>query len=102
MQVMMNSLAGVGDAQAEEERLLQRAIEESKNEQDPNNPNPDNMTYEQLLEMEEANGKVSKGLNPQQIRSIPEKMWMKPSDTEEETCSICFENFEKFQKFKKT
>lgn len=37
---------------------LRRAIEESKHA----NPNPDNMTYEQLLEFEERNGKVSKGL----------------------------------------
>lgn len=43
--------AGASQAQAEEDRLLQRAIEESKNEaagvvQDPNNPDVDRMTYE--------------------------------------------------------
>ena len=40
---------GAAQAQAEEERLLQRAIEESKNEapaNDPNNPDVDRMTYE--------------------------------------------------------
>jgi hypothetical protein len=48
MQVMMNSMAGAHSAEAEEERLLQRALEESKNDapNDPNNPNTDNMTYE--------------------------------------------------------
>lgn len=48
MQVMMNSMGGMGGAEAEEERLLQRAIEESKQgiQEDPNNPNTDNMTYE--------------------------------------------------------
>lgn len=48
MQVMMNSMMGANSAEAEEERLLKRAIEESKNEcpSDPNNPNTDNMTYE--------------------------------------------------------
>jgi|APSaa5957512535_1039671.scaffolds.fasta_scaffold104560_1 hypothetical protein len=30
MQVMLNSLAGAHSAEAEEERLLQRALEESK------------------------------------------------------------------------
>ena len=60
---MMNSMMGQNGIEAEEERLLARALEESKNEVvDPNNPNPDQMTYEQLLELEENNGKVSKGL----------------------------------------
>ena len=59
----MNSMMGQNGIEAEEERLLARALEESKNEVvDPNNPNPDQMTYEQLLELEENNGKVSKGL----------------------------------------
>ncbi len=48
MQVMLNSLAGTHSAEAEEERLLQRALEESKQDvpDDPNNPNTDQMTYE--------------------------------------------------------
>lgn len=58
---MMNSMMANNSAEAEEQRLLQRAIEESK--QDANvEPDPDTMTYEQLLELEENNGKVSKGL----------------------------------------
>ena len=46
--------------------MLQRAIEESKADMDndPNHPNPDNMTYEQMLALEDRNGKVSKGLKP--------------------------------------
>jgi hypothetical protein len=45
--------------------MLKLAIEESKREADPNNPNVDAMTYEELLELEEANGgAVSKGLKP--------------------------------------
>ena len=47
MQVMMNSMLGANSAQAEEERLLQRAIEESKAaNHDPSRPNVDEMTYE--------------------------------------------------------
>ena len=84
----------------EEDRLLQRAIEESKNEGMPGNPNVDNMTYEQLLELEENNGKVSKGLNPNVIRAIPEKMWMTKHDSTDDQCSICFEKFERRQKIK--
>lgn len=44
---------------SEEERLIKRAIEESKEmANDPTNPDVDNMTYEQLLEMGENAGKV--------------------------------------------
>lgn len=48
MQVMMDSMI---NGEAEEQRLLQKAIEESKVEtfNDPDNPNTDAMTYEQLL-----------------------------------------------------
>ena len=50
----------------EEERLLRRVIEESKDEAasnlDPTSPDVDNMTYEQLMELGENAGKVSKGL----------------------------------------
>ena len=47
MQVMMNSMLGANGAAAEEERLLARAIEESKQENhDPTRPNVDEMTYE--------------------------------------------------------
>ena len=46
----MHSGAGADQARQEEERLLQRAIEESKREQrptdDPNNPDVDRMNYE--------------------------------------------------------
>lgn len=49
--------------------MLQKAIEESKKEtfNDPDNPNTDNMSYEQLLQLEERNGKVNKGLTALQI-----------------------------------
>ena len=44
--------------------MLQRAIEESKRDMPEQDPNVDEMTYEQLLELESSNGKVSKGLKP--------------------------------------
>lgn len=73
----------------EEERALQRAIEESRR-QDANNP--DNMSYEQLLELGERVGKVSKGLTKEQIGKIPSKAW-RPSVCKATSCSICYEDF---------
>ena len=46
----------------EEERAIQRAIEESRRG-GGNSNDPDNMTYEQLLDLGERVGKVSKGLS---------------------------------------
>ena len=64
------------EAEKREEEMLKMAIEESKREADPNNPNIDDMTYEELLQLEEANGgAVSKGLKPSQIMKIPLKIW---------------------------
>ena len=48
---------------------------------DPNNPNVDDMTYEEILELEQRNGKVSKGLKKHEINKIREKIWRKPTDT---------------------
>ena len=44
--------------QEEDERLLQLALEASNQEQviDPDNPDVDNMTYEQLMELGESAG----------------------------------------------
>ena len=97
----MESVMGANGVEAEEQRLIQQAIEASRGDADPNNPNTDNMTYEELLQLEDRNGKVSKGLTPAQIRAIKEQTWVKRGDTTEEACSICFDNFERGQKFKK-
>jgi len=53
-------------AEQEEERMLMQAIEESKLDNgvnDPTSPDVDSMTYEQLLEMGDNAGKVSRGLS---------------------------------------
>ena len=43
--------------------MLRQAIEMSRADSGPANPNPDELTYEELLQLEEANGgAVSKGL----------------------------------------
>jgi hypothetical protein len=54
--------------------------DESKIEQDIIDqlyPDPDKMTYEQLLELEEKVGSVSKGLNKAQIKKIPRFIYQK-------------------------
>ena len=76
MQVVMSNLLGgiriqrEMTAEEEDERNLQRAIEESKAcmGTDHHNPDPDSMTYEQMLALEDRNGKVSKGLKSSQIK----------------------------------
>ena len=52
-------------AQLEEDRQLRMAMAASLEEgpsENPNNPNVDEMTYEQLLEMQDRAGHVSRGL----------------------------------------
>ena len=73
----------------DEDRALQRAIEESRR---ANRDDPDNMTYEQLLELGDRMGKVSKGFTKEQINKIPSKGW-RPGVTKQTSCSICFEDF---------
>ncbi len=79
----------------EDEIAFQRAIEESKNQ----NPNPDNMTYEQLLELGDKLGKVSKGLKKEQIAKIPGKLY-RQGQTKSTNCSICYEEFTLGVRFK--
>ena len=95
--------AGADQAEAEEQRLLQRAIEESKNDAgaqaDPNNPDVDRMTYEQLMEMQDKAGQVSRGYSQAKIDTIPARSWYR-GRTKEEACLICMENFTAGKKVK--
>ena len=50
-----------------EEDMIQRALEESNRDY----PNPDEMTYEQLLELGERLGKVEKGFTQEEIKQLP-------------------------------
>lgn len=51
---------------------------------------PDNMTYEELLQLEERMGKVSKGITDQDYQAIPRMRAAKHQ--QEELCSICYEH----------
>jgi hypothetical protein len=56
-------------------------------------PNPDKMSYEQLLELEEGVGNVNKGLSKAQINKIPVKPFHKTFFEDNSQCIICMENF---------
>ena len=67
--------------------------DESKIEQDIIDqlyPDPDKMTYEQLLELEENVGSVSKGLTKNQIKKIPKVIYNKYRFSDEDNkCVVC-------------
>jgi hypothetical protein len=48
---------------------------------------PDQMTYEELLELEEKIGSVSRGLTPQQLAQLPT---MQLAEGTEDQCTVCF------------
>ena len=54
-QVMMGNMMMARHVEAErrEEEMLQKAIEESRRMADPSQLNPDDMSYEQLLQLQE-------------------------------------------------
>ena len=66
-------------------------------QREENYPNVDNMSYEELLALEERMGNVSKGLTKEQIDKLPRDKFSK-SKYADDKCIICqyeFKNFEK-------
>lgn len=61
-------------------------------------PNPDAMSYEQLLQLEDNMGNVNKGLSAQQIAKIPIIKFRKYKSNGNSQCIICMEEFEKREK----
>lgn len=57
-------------------------------------PNPDSMSYEQLLELENKVGKVNKGLNKKQFDDIKLIKYNKYVNKENYQCIICMEEFQ--------
>ena len=79
--------------------------EESRIEQDIIDqlyPDPDKMTYEQLLELEENVGSVSKGLTKKQIKKIPKVIYNRYKfSNDDNKCVVCqyeFKNGEEVTK----
>ncbi|CAD8050235.1 unnamed protein product [Paramecium sonneborni] len=58
---------------------------------------PDAMTYEQLLELEEQIGNVPKGLTKQQIKQLP-KRTLNQDNIPEDKCSVCLFEFKEEEK----
>jgi hypothetical protein len=56
-------------------------------------PNPDSMSYEQLLQLEEEVGNVNKGLAKDKINKIPLKPFHKALFDDNNDCIICMEGF---------
>ena len=75
-----------------EKEMIEKAIQESLKE----NPNPDVMNYEQLQELEEQIGSVSKGFSDMEISMIPSKMNYLTKDD----CSICLEKIKVAEQIK--
>ncbi|CDW71600.1 zinc finger protein [Stylonychia lemnae] len=80
------------DENMSEQWDLQRAIEESK----LSNPNPDQMTYEEMLALGETLGKVTKGFTQQQIDQIPRSKIQNNHDEMGNpiNCPICFDQYQ--------
>jgi hypothetical protein len=57
------------------------------------------MTYEQLLELGDRMGKVSKGLTKEQRDKFPSRPW-RPGFTKQKECPICFDSFGISNRFK--
>lgn len=79
--------------QQREQDLIEKAIQESLKE----NPNPDVMNYEQLQELEERMGSVSKGFSEMEINLIPTTT----CNSTKEDCAVCLEGVKIGEEIKK-
>ncbi len=61
-----------------------------------NYPNVDNMTYEELLELEEKIGKVSNGLTAEEIKNLKQEKFIKYKYLEDK-CIICQYDFKELE-----
>ena len=60
-------------------------------------PNVDNMTYEELLELEEKIGKVNNGLNEEEIKNLKQEKFIKYKYLEDK-CIICQYDFKELER----
>ena len=61
----------------------------------------DNMTYEELLELEKKMGKVSQGLTKEQIDQLLFEVYSENNNKEDNICTICKNNFENGEKIRR-
>ena len=74
-----------------EEEMALRAVEQQI--VDELCPNPDAMSYEQLLQLEENVGSVNKGMDINSIKKIPVIPYRKVLFQGNDSCIICMESF---------
>jgi len=96
--ILMNQLTQIATMQMQYDRYEQQP-NRSIDLNNPHTINPDQMTYEQLLELEEKMGKVSRGLSKEEIKKIPKHKYHKLG--KDEQCSICFSDFANGEKLRK-
>ena len=58
------------------------------------------MTYEQLLELGDTIGHVSKGLKDKDLKQLYEFTWKETSKESHKECTICYSSFELSDKVK--
>ena len=63
-------------------------------------PNPDAMTYEQLLSLENEVGSVKRGLSKQELSKIPFKIYAKYKYNGQDECFICRDNYQTGEQIK--
>mmetsp|Transcript_19952 Transcript_19952/g.17630 ORF Transcript_19952/g.17630 Transcript_19952/m.17630 type:complete len:84 (-) Transcript_19952:159-410(-) len=81
IQTSAQEMAILNPAQeSDEQRFMDAAIQESMKE----NPNPDLMSYEELQELEDRIGSVSKGYTEEQLSKIKRQANFEP----DEDCAI--------------
>ena len=86
------------DLKYDEEDFAIKAVEQQI--MDDLCPNPDAMSYEQLLQLEENVGNVNKGLTNEQIDNLPTKKYRQHIDGDHNKCIICMEEFEEKERVK--
>ena len=63
-------------------------------------PNPDLMSYEQLLDLEDNVGKVNKGLTEKQIDNLPFTKYHQKISKDIDKCIICMDEFKRRERVK--
>ena len=83
------------DNSREREEIINNLISIGMNYQE-SYPNVDNMTYEELLELEERIGKVNNGLNDDEIKNLKHEKFIKYKYLEDK-CIICQYDFKELE-----
>ncbi|KRX04613.1 hypothetical protein PPERSA_04428 [Pseudocohnilembus persalinus] len=92
----MESLLFAMKLQAEEDMMAQQQLEAQYRETGVDDI--DSMTYEQLLELQDKIGFVSKGLTKEQIKLISKQYYNEQMKKFGDVCTICYNDFQEKEK----